>query len=45
MTAETTAPTIVNFAHHSRFTLGCGRSIRDPLLQINANAYTPTHPH
>lgn len=42
MTAETDAPTIVNFAHHSYFTLAEGQSIRDHLLQINAGHYTPT---
>ena len=44
MTAETDLPTIVNFAHHSYFTLNCGQSIRDHLLQIDAEHYTPTDP-
>jgi aldose 1-epimerase len=44
MTAETDAPTIVNFAHHSYFTLDYGQSIRDHHLQINADHYTPTDP-
>jgi aldose 1-epimerase len=42
MTAETDLPTIVNFAHHSYFTLNYGQSTRDHLLQINAAHYTPT---
>lgn len=44
MTAETDSPTIVNFAHHSYFTLNYGQSIRDHLLQIDAEHYTPTDP-
>lgn len=44
MTAATDAPTIVNFAHHSYFTLNYGHSIRDHLLQINASHVTPTDP-
>jgi aldose 1-epimerase len=42
MTAETDSPTIVNSAQHSYFTLNYGQSIRDHLLQIDAEHYTPT---
>jgi aldose 1-epimerase len=42
MTAESDLPTIVNLAHHSYFTLNYGHSIRDHLLQIDADHYTPT---
>ena len=42
MTAESDLPTIVNFAHHSYFTLNYGHSIRDHRLQIDADHYTPT---
>ena len=34
MTAETDLPTIVNFAHHSYFTLDYGQSIRDHLCRL-----------
>jgi aldose 1-epimerase len=44
MTAQSDLPTIVNFAHHSYFTLNYGHSIRDHLLQIDADHYTPTDP-
>lgn len=40
--ATTDAPTIVNIAHHSYFTLHHGRSVRDHVLQVNAARYTPT---
>lgn len=41
MTAETDAPTIVNMAHHSYFTLEPGGSVRDLDLAIHAGHYTP----
>jgi aldose 1-epimerase len=42
MTATTDAPTVVNLAHHSYFTLNYGHSVRDHLLQVSATNYTPT---
>jgi aldose 1-epimerase len=42
MTAMTDAPTVVNLAHHSYFTLNYGQSIRDHIVQVNANRYTPS---
>jgi len=44
MTAESDSSTIVNFARHSYFTLNDGHAIRDHLLQIDADHYTPTDP-
>ncbi len=41
-TATTDAPTIVNIAHHSYFTLDHGKSVRDHRLQVHAARYTPT---
>ena len=41
MTAITDAPTIVNLAHHSYFSLNPGQNIRSHLLRVNANYYTP----
>ena len=41
MTAVTDAPTAVNLAHHSYFTLTPGRPIRDHALEVNARHYTP----
>jgi aldose 1-epimerase len=43
-TATTDAPTLVNIAHHSYFTLDYGKSVRDHLLQVHAARYTPTGP-
>jgi aldose 1-epimerase len=40
--ATTDAPTIVNIAHHSYFTLNHGASVRDHVLQVHASRYTPT---
>ncbi|HEY1721792.1 MAG TPA: aldose epimerase family protein [Magnetospirillaceae bacterium] len=40
--ATTDAPTIVNIAHHSYFTLNHGKSVRDHKLQVNGSRYTPT---
>ena len=41
LTAETDAPTLMNLAHHSYFTLDHGRPIGSHRLQVNASAYTP----
>jgi aldose 1-epimerase len=41
MTATTDAPTIVNLAHHSYFSLNPGENIRGHLLRVNANHYIP----
>lgn len=41
MTASTDAPTVVNLAHHSYFSLAPGVSIRGHRLQIQASHYTP----
>lgn len=42
MSAVTDAPTLVNLAHHSYFTLDYGKSIRSHRLTINASRYTPS---
>lgn len=42
MTATTDAPTLVNMAHHSYFTLDYGSSIRSHRLWVAAGRYTPT---
>lgn len=41
LAAETDAPTVVNLAHHSYFTLQPGSSVRDYELQVQAARYTP----
>lgn len=41
LVARTDAPTLVNLAHHSYFTLQRGASSRDHILQVNADSYTP----
>jgi aldose 1-epimerase len=41
LTAATDAPTIVNLAHHSYFTLSHGDSIRRHRLALDAARYTP----
>lgn len=41
LSASTDAPTVVNLAHHSYFTLNYGHSIRDHRVQANASRYTP----
>src|SRR5688572_13259197 len=42
LTAETDAPTLMNLAQHSYFTLDYGRPIGSHLLRVNAGAFTPT---
>jgi len=44
MSAVTDAPTVVNMAHHSYFSLDYGKSIRSHRLMINASRYTPSDP-
>jgi aldose 1-epimerase len=46
MTATTDRPTIVNMVHHTYFDLqaGMGDDIRDQMLQLEADAYTPGMP-
>ena len=39
--AETTAPTLVNLAHHSYFNLDGGPDCRNHLIEIDADAFTP----
>lgn len=41
LTARTDAPTLVNIAHHSYFTLATGSLSRDHWLQVDASHYTP----
>ncbi len=41
ITAETDAPTLVNLAQHSYFTLAYGQPSDAHWLQVNANTYTP----
>jgi aldose 1-epimerase len=41
LTAQTSAPTLINLAHHSYFTLDAGAFSHDHLLQVNAESYTP----
>lgn len=41
ISAETTAPTLVNLAHHSYFRLDNNVDCTDTLIEIDADAYTP----
>lgn len=42
LTATTSAPTLVNLAHHSYFNLDASPDIRNHSLKIEASAYLPT---